>query len=360
MVRNDSLLSASVKDQADLTWLLVEAVDSGLLQGATELGVAQVRTILSELGTNIIKYAGRGTLRLERVEAASAIDILIKAEDQGPGIADIDLAMQDAYSTGNSLGLGLPSVRRLADSFSLSSAPGQGTVVEVRKRIRAPHPQFSAMDRLSASLHEQKVRTRSAQSLKSPQFELGCATRPYPGEVVSGDLVHVQPLPQGLLLAVADVSGHGAKAGALADQIQEYLASKPDADIHRLMANLHERLRGTLGAALALLHVDLQTGQLDFCAVGNVTAQRVVGDSWRPISKDGVLGQRLPTLIRQGTRLRNGDLILVCTDGVSELAARQLAAQGAHRPAEQLATELVTRLGRPFDDASCVVFKWIA
>lgn len=359
MARNDAVLAIPIKEQADLTWLLIEAVESGLLDGATTLGASQVKTILSELGTNIIKYAGRGVLSMKRLEMDGAIDILITATDEGPGIADIDLAMRDAYTTGNSLGLGLPSVRRLSDTFSISSRPGQGTQVEVRKRLRPPSSRHTAMDRLTASMGASSMPAR-AQHLANDLYDLGTFVRPMPGEIVSGDLVHVQPLGQGLLIAVADVSGHGPKAGAVADQLRDHLTSLATADLQRLMTRLHERLKGTLGAALALLHVNLQTALADFCAVGNAYGQRVVGEPWRPISKEGVLGQRLPTLIQQSTRLTNGDLILMSSDGLSELSSRNFAAQNAHLPADKLATELVTALGRPFDDACCVAFKWIA
>lgn len=360
MERNDSLLAIPIKDQSDLTWLLVEATESGLLQGATEMGVSQVKTILSELGTNIIKYAGRGVLSVKRIEVDGAIDILIRASDNGPGIPDIQLAMQDSFSTGSSLGLGLPSVRRLSDAFSLTSKPGQGTLVEVRKRIRAPQPRGSAMDRITAAIGARPLRAAAAKSLRSPQFDLGGYARPMPGELASGDLVHLQPMTDGLLIAVADVSGHGVKAADVAGQIAEHLASSAVSDLQRLMSDLHERLRGTLGAAVGLLYVNLKTAQVDFCAVGNVFAQRAVGEPWRPIAKDGVLGHRLPNQIHQSSPLRNGDLIIVCSDGISELAARNFAARHAHQAADKLAMELVLALGRPFDDASCAVFKWIA
>lgn len=360
MERNDAALAIPIKDQADLTWLLIETVESGLLDGATELGISQVKTIVSELGTNIIKYAGRGVLSLKRLETDGAIDVVIQATDSGPGIPDIDLAMRDAYSTGNSLGLGLPSVRRLSDAFSITSQPGQGTQIEVRKRLRAPPARHAAIARLTATTDRANAQAARPLRQVTDLYDLGAYVRPMPGEVVSGDLVHVERLGQGLLIAVADASGHGAKAAAVADQIRDYLGAHASADLHRLMAGLHDRLRGTLGAAVALLHVDLLTGVANFCAVGNATCQRAVGDPWRPISKDGVLGQRLPTLIRQSAHLRNADLLLMSSDGLSELSSRNFAADNAHLPADKLAVDLVTALGRPFDDACCVVFKWIA
>lgn len=358
--KEDRSLSFAVRDQADLTLALIKTSESGLLSDASELDQTLIKTIISELGTNIIKYARRGMIRLRRTEIAGAVDIHIEADDKGPGIADIPLALKDHYSTGSSLGLGLPSVKRMSDEFSILSAPGQGTRVSVQKRIQGPPRPQAAMERLHAITSSIQAVTPPAQTLRSPLFESACYVRPAPGELVAGDVAALFELHGGVLLALADVSGHGAKAHELANDIRRFLSRNAGADIARLMGKLHEKLRGTQGAAVGLLYVDTRNVRASFCAVGNTGACRVAGQPWRPISKDGVLGQRLPTLPEQSTGLSNGDVILMWTDGVSELAGRKYAAKHAHQPADTLAHELVAQLGRPFDDASCIVFKWIA
>lgn len=356
----DRTLAFSVKDQADLTLALIKTGESGLLRGASEFDQTVVKTIFSELGTNIIKYARRGVISVKRIESAGAVDIAIEASDMGPGIADIELAMQDRYSTGTSLGLGLPSVRRMADVFSIVSAPGEGTQVSVQKRIQGPSQSDRAIDRRSAALSARPTVTPPVQLLRSPLFEIACHFRPAPGEMVSGDMAALFELRDGVLMALVDVSGHGAKANELASDIRQFLTRNAGPDIHQLMSDLHGKLRGTQGAAVALLYVDSVHATAHFCSVGNTGAYRVAGPTWRPISKDGVLGQRLPTLPDQSTTLQNGDVILMWTDGISELAGRSYAAKNAYQPADTLARELVTQLGRPFDDASCIIFKWIA
>ena len=70
-------------------------------------------------------------MRLEEVHGPKGRGIAIVARDFGPGIADVDLVMQDAYSTSGGLGMGLPGVRRLMDEFEIQSAPGKGTTVSV-------------------------------------------------------------------------------------------------------------------------------------------------------------------------------------------------------------------------------------
>ncbi len=99
---------------------------------STELAV--VATAISELARNIVRYAVRGeiTLRLiDNQDGKKGVEVV--AADDGPGIPDLTLAMQDGYSTSGSLGLGLPGVRRLMDDFDIVSEFGKGTTVTVRK-----------------------------------------------------------------------------------------------------------------------------------------------------------------------------------------------------------------------------------
>ena len=92
-----------------------------------------IATAISEVARNILKYAGRGEVRLATTEKAGRKGLVVVAADNGPGIPDITQAMRDGYSTGNSLGLGLPGARRLMDEFHIESAVGKGTVVTMTK-----------------------------------------------------------------------------------------------------------------------------------------------------------------------------------------------------------------------------------
>lgn len=96
---------------------------------------AMIATAISELTRNIITYAQNGNLFLEHVKRQDKEGILVICVDTGPGIENVDLAMQDGYSTSKSLGLGLPGVRRLMDDFTIKSIFGKGTTVFATKWI---------------------------------------------------------------------------------------------------------------------------------------------------------------------------------------------------------------------------------
>ena len=92
-----------------------------------------IATAISELARNIVFYAGHGEIDIKRLERGGRTGVSVVARDGGPGIRDVDRAMQDGYSTAGRLGRGLPGARRLMDEFEIVSEVGQGTCVTVTK-----------------------------------------------------------------------------------------------------------------------------------------------------------------------------------------------------------------------------------
>jgi serine/threonine-protein kinase RsbT len=95
-------------------------------------------TAISEVARNITTYATRGEVVLSIVRDNGGREgIRVVARDRGPGIADVDLAMQDGYTSGGGLGLGLPGARRLVDEFDIETGPSEGTTVTLVKWSKA-------------------------------------------------------------------------------------------------------------------------------------------------------------------------------------------------------------------------------
>ena len=93
----------------------------------------QIGTAVSELGTNVVRYAKKGEARLQPLQRKGEVGLEVVVEDKGPGILDMDSALKDHFSTQDSLGLGLPSVKRMMDDFMLVSNVGRGTRATIRK-----------------------------------------------------------------------------------------------------------------------------------------------------------------------------------------------------------------------------------
>ena len=101
--------------------------------GFTGSDLTVIATAISEVARNIISYARTGEIRLNIATNGGRRGLLVVAQDHGPGIHDIDQAMRDGFSTGKSLGLGLPGARRLMDDFEIVSEVGKGTTVTMHK-----------------------------------------------------------------------------------------------------------------------------------------------------------------------------------------------------------------------------------
>lgn len=121
-------------------WDIVEARQLGRNEakkiGFGAVDQARITTAISELARNIYLYADSGNIIITAIEIDGIKGIKVVAKDEGPGINDIRLVMQDGYSTSQGLGAGLPGVRRLMDEFEIHTVLDEGTIVSIIKWLR--------------------------------------------------------------------------------------------------------------------------------------------------------------------------------------------------------------------------------
>ncbi|GGW71016.1 hypothetical protein GCM10010503_55510 [Streptomyces lucensis JCM 4490] len=237
---------------------------------------ADAELVATELATNLLKHAGGGLMVVNlvpRADGGAGTSVQIFSLDHGPGIADVDIAFRDGYTTADvSLGAGLGSCRRSANAFHLYSAPGRGTVATARMD---PDPARDG----AAPAH-----------LPVGGITLALARAEQCGDAWSG--VRSGSL---LTLLLADGLGHGPKAahaaGAAVAELRG-VAHLPPEDILR---RLHTVLRPTRGAAVAVAQVDTERAELQFAGVGNIGARSLSGDTWTSlISHPGIVGAYFP------------------------------------------------------------------
>jgi serine/threonine-protein kinase RsbT len=125
-----------VRSDLDIVTARVEGRELAKELGFGVIDQARIATAISELTRNIVQYAEVGQASMRTIEIGGRVGIEIVCEDQGPGIPDIELAMQDGYSTSKSLGMGMSGAKRLMDEFEVESEMGIGTTVIVRKWLR--------------------------------------------------------------------------------------------------------------------------------------------------------------------------------------------------------------------------------
>jgi anti-sigma regulatory factor (Ser/Thr protein kinase) len=307
-----------------------------------------ISTVVSELGTNILKYAGEGTVSIARTLDRGHDAIQVIAQDRGSGIRDVEQAMQDGYSTAGTLGLGLPAVRRMMSTMKIETGVGKGTRVVTCKWLDGS----SASERSGASRRQSRGEATGAMKIEYSQ-----EVRPHPRETVSGDVTVLRPVDEGLLFGVIDVSGHGLEAHRLAQHFFNGVMEETSVDVERLLRLLHGMATGTRGAAAGLAFLDCTSRRLVFAGIGNVHIRVLGVRPWRGVSRDGLLGERMPGILPQALELTPGDLVLIASDGVSESAKLDVLVRASSLSARQIAQEVIVQAGKATDDASCVVVK---
>jgi serine/threonine-protein kinase RsbT len=126
-------IEVPIFEEIDIVKAVFDAKEISQAVGFSRDAQFMVSIAVSELARNIYKYAGQGIISIALLNTGDRHGIEIRAEDDGPGIEDTEKALQDNFSTGNTLGLGLPGVKRIMDEFTITSAPGKGTKITTRK-----------------------------------------------------------------------------------------------------------------------------------------------------------------------------------------------------------------------------------
>jgi serine/threonine-protein kinase RsbT len=135
-VSADGVDSIPIESDADVVTARQRAREMAVELELSSTDQTLLATAISEVARNITTYAKRGEVSVAMVDDGARRGIRVIARDEGPGIEDLERALQDGYTTGGGLGIGLPGARRLVDEFAIDSAPGRGTTVTLVKWAR--------------------------------------------------------------------------------------------------------------------------------------------------------------------------------------------------------------------------------
>jgi serine/threonine-protein kinase RsbT len=138
MMRPEELMETLVvelglRSDEEIVQLRQRVRDQAVAQKFSLIDQTKFVTAASELARNTLRYGGGGDARLSIVSNGARTGLRLTFVDRGPGIADIDQALSDGYTSGGGMGLGLGGAKRLSDEFHIQSAPGQGTSVSIVK-----------------------------------------------------------------------------------------------------------------------------------------------------------------------------------------------------------------------------------
>lgn len=300
-----------------------------------ETAAGRVAVVATELATNIAKHGGGGHLLVRSIADDTGMELI--AVDRGRGIADVNQAMRDGYSSSGTAGHGLGAIQRMSDLFDIYTRHGEGTVIVSRML---------------------QLRTDRVAPAPTDALDVGAVCLAAPNEHLSGDAWTVVAGERGPAVVVIDGLGHGPaayEASALGLEICErHSGARPQA----LLEAMHAGLRPTRGAAAAVAEMDTQTGTLRMAGLGNISCSVVTAEGSKSLaSMSGIVGHEGRRVQEFSAPFPPDATLVMFSDGImSRWRLDQYAGLRPHHPA--LAAGVVYRdqlRGR--DDATIVVAR---
>lgn len=288
-----------------------------------------IASSVSEVATNVLKYAQQGEMHLATLSNGRGLRIEIS--DHGPGIADIVLAMQDGYSIDpTSLGVGLGATKRAMDYVHIQSEPHRGTTVHMEKWL----------------------------PISKTTLDYGVASMPDANFPLNGDgYVFKEHRGDCLFAAVIDGLGQGADAWETTQQLRKTMLESYSLDLELILKRCEQDIKAYYprsGAAIGLLAIS--PGQLRYLAVGDTFAQAYSKNKIHLISKAGIVGAFPMPSVQEYQRALSGDTVVVMgTDGIHEnFTQEELPLEAS---AQSIADYLILNHRRSYGDATVSVIK---
>lgn len=301
--------------------------------------IGKLNIIVAELASNLLKFGERKREFLWKpVYQNGKAGIEILAMDKGPGISNVNHAMQDGFSTSGTAGEGLGAIKRLSHYFDVYSQPGQGTVI------------------LSRLFAKEKILQ------EYPPSTVAAFSVPKPGEEVCGDgYEYTFDAEKSIFhLLVLDGLGHGVQANEASEAaLKEYAGLKKDSPAH-VLQQIHQLIKKTRGAVGMALKFDFKGQTLSYCGVGNIAGKLIGFDSSKAlVSFNGIIGHVMSSRIHdQEVEWGRGRLLIIHSDGInSRWDFSKYPHIQAHDPAI-LAACLYRDHSRGTDDVTIIVSKF--
>ena len=328
--------------------LLIPVVDKSQASGARRLAsvwareagcaedlVARVALVVTELANNLhLHTTAGGSVLLRRLERGGHPGMEVLSLDQGPGTANFGTFMRDGYSTSGTMGTGLGAVQRNSQVFEVHSQPGLGTAL--LSQLWSPGGPDDA-----------------------PSAQVGTVNLPMRHETVSGDSWCFHEGKDGCSrLVIADGLGHGPGAAEASRKALGAFSAGPTQSLPALMAAMHDALRATRGAAVAVVELDVARQKLRYVGVGNIAASVLRPEgSTSLVSMNGTVGVHCQTIQEFTYPWPPGNILVMSSDGLKTQwnLSRYHGLQARH--ASLIAGVLYRDYNRGTDDTTVAVIR---
>lgn len=329
--------SISVTEEADVVLAGRQAKSILADLAFEESAVEEIVIVVHELASNIVDHAGEGSIGIVPRTDGDRCGIEIRAHDSGPGIADVDRAVVDGYSSTGSLGGGFGAVHRLMDDVVINSGGGDGTGVDV------------VATRWSG--------TETPHQSQSP-IDVGAATRPMPGYDQNGDAFLIERGTGQTLVGVIDGLGHGEAAHRASRKAKEYVRSHTAESLEDIFAGVEQACRDTRGVVMLLARFEWEAGTVTLGSVGNITLRLChTSESRHLVAKRGVLGSNASAPLIREWDWDPAAVMVLHSDGLTSRWDCDEFALLDEESATDVARELLRSLSKADDDATALVVK---
>ncbi len=318
-------------------------------EGFAKIEIEELAIAVTELVTNVLNHGGgKGHLLFYEVKDEPGHKGLeIWCFDYGKGISEAWLAARDGYSSMNSLGIGIGSIKRLSDEFEINPQKLPDSI----ESLLPPHTS------IGTSIYLRKWMKEKNWLSVNKSLIIGAASRSKPGETFNGDCYLVQHLSEGIsLAAVIDGLGHGKEAHLASQLAKECILSKPNLPLDILMNYIHASIRGTRGATVGMALLKTGMNTLVYTAIGNIEGQVVNEHQARSLtSLGGIVGHNMRTPRIFEYEYQATDTLLLYSDGIAS-SWQNRAINWQDRP-QQIAEDILNHHARINDDATILVLR---
>ncbi|OOQ61530.1 SpoIIE family protein phosphatase [Mucilaginibacter pedocola] len=288
-------ISFDASDRSYYALIKKEVHNIALSADFSEKRIAELDIIVAELTSNLHKYANNGELLVGYFKDSEHEYIELISIDSGPGMSDVPRMMTDGYSTTNTMGHGLGSIKRLSDQFDIFSAKGWGTLL-VSRVFKSPPA---------------KLRRKATITVKA----LVVAK---PGEKASGDGYYLKATEDHIKVMLADGLGHGVEANLAVNEAVKAFKQCPSNSPVEIIRYIHPAVRKTRGLVATIAVFDLKASLITLAGVGNISS-KLSGplQSKTSLAYNGIIGHNIPnTMNDQRMKMEEYQQLTMCSDGI--------------------------------------------
>ena len=348
-ITREQILILEIDSEADVGVCRRKSVSLAGLLGFDEVKTGEVAILVSELVTNVLKHGGgKGRImicQLQSNDDRKAIEIWCC--DNGDGIPNVENAMRDGFTGKQSLGIGLGTIRRFSDIFEVNPVKCDS---------------FNGMDLNALNNYRHCIRIvkwvpENRWKGTNRSLITGAASRCIPGEILNGDSYVISNLsPVKTIAAIIDGLGHGKEAHLASTIIKEQILHKSELPLTDLINYAHQAARGTRGAVIGLIFINIEISKLYFVGIGNIEGFIVTPTGKKSlISFGGILGHNIRTPHLFEFSFNKGDSICLFSDGINTRWNYDEINWEEHP--QKIADFLINNYSRINDDATVLIIS---